>query len=144
MDRPGRVTQQIRREVTERAAGLCEYCRCPDLYGTQAFSVEHIHPRSLEGTNDPDNLALSCQGCNNHKFTRIQAPDPDTGEVVILFHPRQQKWAEHFAWADGGIRVVGTTPTGRATVELLQLNRERVVNLRRVLIVVGEHPPRDA
>ncbi len=37
--------------------------------------------------------------------------------------------------------MVGITPTGRATLEKLQLNREGVVNLRRVLRLADEHPP---
>jgi hypothetical protein len=37
--------------------------------------------------------------------------------------------------------LVGLTPTGRATVETLKLNREGLINLRRVLYVMGEHPP---
>jgi hypothetical protein len=37
--------------------------------------------------------------------------------------------------------IRGTTATGRATIDALQLNRERVVNLRGVLLVTGDHPP---
>jgi hypothetical protein len=47
----------------------------------------------------------------------------------------------HFAWTEDGTVVLGLTPTGRATVETLQLNREPLVNLRRVLVEVGEHRP---
>ena len=37
--------------------------------------------------------------------------------------------------------VVGMTPSGRATVMALQLNRPGLVNLRRILAAAGEHPP---
>lgn len=37
--------------------------------------------------------------------------------------------------------MLGLTPIGRATVIAFQLNRERVVNLRRVLYQAHEHPP---
>gem|GEM_PF-4995517 len=37
--------------------------------------------------------------------------------------------------------IIGITPIGRATVEELQLNRNGVVNLRKVLYQMGEHPP---
>jgi len=37
--------------------------------------------------------------------------------------------------------IVGRTAVGRATVEALHLNRPELLNLRRVLKVVGEHPP---
>jgi hypothetical protein len=52
-------------------------------------------------------------------------------------------WSEHFAWNEDYSRVIGLTPTGRATVETLHLNRQGVVNLRRVLFLVGMHPPEE-
>jgi len=61
-----------------------------------------------------------------------------------LYHPRRQKWTDHFAWSDDATLVIGLTPTGRATVEKLQLNRSGLVNLRRVLQAIGSHPPADA
>jgi hypothetical protein len=99
----------------------------------QPFSLEHIDPRSQEGETSLENLALSCQGCNNHKYTKTHARDPATGVLVPLFHPRRQPWSEHFAWNDGATLVIGISPTGRATVEALRLNREGLINLRRVL-----------
>lgn len=59
-----------------------------------------------------------------------------------LYHTRQQQWSDHFAWNDDDFTlIIGLTPIGRATVEVLQLNREGVVNLRRVLYAMGEHSP---
>jgi len=106
----------------------------------QAFSVEHIDPRSQEGANTIDNLALACQGCNNHKYTKTYANDPITGQQVPLFHPRRHSWQDHFAWNEDFTLIVGVTPTGRATVAALQLNRPGLVNLRRILHAAGEHP----
>ncbi len=37
--------------------------------------------------------------------------------------------------------IIGVTPIGRTTVATLHLNREGVVNLRRLLVVTGKHPP---
>jgi len=136
-----RVRGKKRQEITQRAQGRCEYCRCPEYIGTQAFSVEHILPRDKGGNSDLGNLALSCQGCNNRKHISTEAPDPLTKDLAPLFHPRQESWRDHFGWSDDFSRVLGLTPTGRATVERLQLNREEVVRFRRVLYTVGEHPP---
>jgi hypothetical protein len=86
---------------------------------------------------------LSCQGCNNHKYNRTRAPDPVSDQSVPLFHPRRQRWADHFAWSNDSTQILGLTPTGRATVEALQLNRPALVNLRRVLVEACEHPPED-
>ena|SRR5947208_1662019 len=134
---------RLRRLVAERAGWRCEYCRSPAAFAHQSFSLEHIRPRSRQGLWSPGNLALSCQGCNNHKYNRTRARDPVSGRVVPLFHPRRHRWQDHFAWSADFTQVLGLTPTGRATVEALQLNREALVNLRRVLTVVGEHPPPD-
>jgi hypothetical protein len=88
-------------------------------------------------------LAWSCQGCNNRKYTSVEALDPVSGETVPLYHPRRQRWHEHFAWNEDYTVVLGLTPTERATVEKLQLNRAGVVNLRHVLHHIGAHPPAD-
>jgi len=47
----------------------------------------------------------------------------------------------HFAWDDEYTKLTGLIPVGRATVEALRLNRNGLVNMRRVLYCVGEHPP---
>ncbi len=127
--------------VTSRAQGCCEYCISQARFSPDPFSIEHIIPRSQGGSNDLTNLALACQGCNNRKYTHVDAVDPVTGEKVPLFHPRQHQWVEHFAWNADFSLLLGLTPIGRATVERLGLNRDGVVNLRRVLHLVGEHPP---
>ena len=61
------ISSQLRRSVTERAKGCCEYCRSQEMFSTQVFSIEHILPISQSGTTTFDNLALACQGCNNNK-----------------------------------------------------------------------------
>lgn len=86
-------------------------------------------------------MALACQGCNNHKYNKTEAIDPITGEIAPLYHPRQQKWSDHFSWNEDFSLIIGITTIGRVTVETLQLNREGLVNLRRVLYMANEHPP---
>jgi hypothetical protein len=80
-------------------------------------------------------------GCNGHKAMAITAPDPVTGQDAPLFHPRTQEWSHHFRWSEDLLRLQGLTPTGRATIERLRLNRVEVMNLRRVLRDAGLHPP---
>jgi hypothetical protein len=58
-----------------------------------------------------------------------------------LFHPRQQRWSDHFTRNEGATLIIGLSPTGRATVASLHLNRPELVNLRRILAAAGEHPP---
>lgn len=136
-----RVGEALRRQVEERAGGNCEYCRSQSRYATQRFSAEHIIPRGRDGQTSLDNLALACQGCNNHKYNKVEAIDPASGQLVSLYHPRLDRWEEHFAWSDDFTLIIGLTPPGRATVAALHLNRTGVVNLRRLLYAIGEHPP---
>jgi HNH endonuclease len=132
---------EIRAQVFERAGGCCEYCQSQREFSHDDFSVEHVIPRSLGGTDDLGNLAMACQGCNNRKYTALKATDPATGAVVRLYHPRLDSWTKHFAWSADTTLIIGLTPTGRASIVRLELNRSGLVNLRRVLALAGVHPP---
>lgn len=136
-----RISGQLRRLVRERAQSYCEYCLSQEAYATQSFSVEHIIPQDGGGDSTADNLALACQGCNNFKYNKTAVSDPVSRQLVPLFHPRRHHWHEHFAWNHDCTLIIGLTPTGRATVEELCLNRAGVINLRRLLLLIGKHPP---
>ncbi len=136
-----RVSAAQRRTIASRAKNLCEYCRCPEEFSPDSFTVEHIKPRQAGGETIAENLAWSCFGCNGRKHTKTSHCDPETKLEVALFHPRQQLWSEHFSWNDDFTKVIGKTPCGRATMLALQLNRVGVVNLRRLLTSAGLHPP---
>jgi hypothetical protein len=138
------VSAHDRQQVAARAGRCCEYCQSQLAFSADSFSVEHIIPLSRGGTDDLSNLALSCQRCNNGKYNISDAIDPLTGQRAPLFHPRNDRWSDHFAWSHDFTLILGLTPTGRATVDKLQLNRTGIVNLRKVLRDVGEHPPRSA
>ncbi len=131
----------LKRVVAQRAQECCEYCYSQAQSSPTSFSLDHIVPRTRGGTDDLSNLALSCQSCNNFKFTSVEAFDSVNGELVPLFHPRQQRWSDHFTWNNDATLMIGLTATGRATIKKMQLNRPGVVNLRRVLVAFGRHPP---
>jgi hypothetical protein len=126
------------RLVHERANYCCEYCQtCQSIIG-QAMHVEHIDP---DGGDAPQNLCLSCPSCNLSKAQATFADDPETNATVSLFNPRQQVWRDHFLWIDGGLRLKGLTPTGRATISRLKMNINRVVTARSYWLKAGNHPP---
>lgn len=112
----------------------------PEDFSTDVFNIEHVVPLSQAGTSSDENLAYSCEGCNANKHYYTTGTDPETGTTVPLFHPRNNAWEEHFSWSEG---LVGLTPTGRATISLLQMNRPGLVNLRKALLAYGAHPDRD-
>ena len=132
----------LRRRVRERAGNRCEYCGIhqeQDVFFT--FPIDHIIARQHGGKTDAENLCLSCYRCNSHKGPNIASIDPDTDEMVRLFHPRLDDWADHFEWQ--GAVLSGSTAIGRATVKLLAINHPDYVMLRDVLIDEGRFPPRD-
>jgi HNH endonuclease len=135
------ITSQQKDFITQRAQGCCEYCWSQLKFSPDPFSIEHIIPLSKGGTYDLDNLALSCQGCNNRKYNHLEAYDPIDGKLAPLYHPRQQSRSKHFIWSDDFTEMIGISPSGRATIVRLQLNRKGVVNLRRVLTASDLHPP---
>ena len=134
------MNEVLRTAVAARARGRCEYCGLPADYSSAAFEVDHILPRVALGSDHLLNLAWACPSCNDHKAAATQAPDPESGLLVPLFHPRQDSWAEHFRWSQAGFSVEGITPIGRASVQRLQMNRTPSVNLRRILAAFDLHP----
>lgn len=126
--------------VFQRALGKCEYCKSPADISSQPFVLEHTTPKSKQGLTDAENLALSCQGCNNHKYNKTTGIDPITGESVDLFNPRQEIWDNNFSWSADVLEMLGKTSTGRATVNTLKLNRQELKNLRKLLSETGRHP----
>jgi hypothetical protein len=59
---------------------------------------------------------------------------------VHLFNPRRQAWTAHFDWSEDLLEIIGLTPTGRATVAKLRLNREKARIIRSLLLDFGHHP----
>jgi hypothetical protein len=137
----GTISRAFRREIAERAAGLCEYCRSPSAFAPDLFEIEHVQPRSAGGPTTLANLAWACGGCNLFKAAKTNAIDPDSGQRVSLFHPREDVWAAHFEWSNDFSRIIGKTPSGRATIAALRMNRPSLVNLRMALLSIGKHPP---
>lgn len=137
-----KVSASIRRKVETRAKKLCEYCLSPLDFSSDPFSVEHILPIAKGGTNDSENLAFACQGCNGHKSTKTEAFDAISQTTAKFYNPRKDVWSEHFVWNEDFTEIIGKTAKGRVTIKVLKLNRLRVLNLRRILILAGEHPPK--
>ena len=125
------IDSLTRARVRERAGNRCEYCHLhQDDSPLAALHVEHIVPKSHGGTDDLGNLALACIDCNLHKGTNLTGVDPQTSQLTELFHPRRQRWDEHFEWR--GIRMAGKTATGRTTIRVLHMNSEDQLALSSV------------
>ena len=142
MSRPY-ISKSLRKKIAAEAQHRCGYCHTPQSFTAMPMHVEHIIPVAAGGTSDESNLWLACPLCNGHKGVQTHGLDPVTGDLVPLFNPREQKWGEHFRWSDDGIRILGITAVGRATVIAIQLNNDHLLRARRRWVAVGWHPPDD-
>jgi hypothetical protein len=135
------VNQDLARQVRQRAQDRCEYCRLPASVYPLPFHIDHIVARQHGGLTALDNLALACLHCNRHKGPNIAGRDPATGELVRLFHPRKDKWSEHFEW--NAAELAGRTAIGRITIQVLAINDPDFLAVREALMEEGVLPAAD-
>ena len=135
------VPVEVQRAVRARCGNCCAYCRTAEELTIVVFEFEHVIPRASGGETVFDNLCLACPMCNRCKAYRTTAVDPAIGREVPLFHPQHDDWTNHFAWSEDGARIVALTPTGRATVAALRMNRPQLIRMRRMWVAMGGHPP---
>jgi len=129
------VPADLRRLVRDRARSLCEYRQVPEAATFAFHQLDYIIAEKHGGKTSEDNLALCCTVCNRRKGTDLASIDPETGEVAPLFHPRQNRWSDHFRSEES--RLVGLTPTGRTTIALLGLNHPARITERAALALSG-------
>ncbi|MEA5551416.1 HNH endonuclease signature motif containing protein [Anabaena cylindrica UHCC 0172] len=136
-----KITDSIQQQVRQRALELCEYCHASERWQYVLFTVDHVIPLSKNGKNTIDNLALACFHCNRRKSNKITGINPESGNQVELFNPRKSLWNDHFIWTADGLIIIGLTPIGKATIATLDLNRERIINIRAADKAINRHPP---
>lgn len=127
--------------VMQRAEHCCEYCKSQDKFSPVYFTIDHIVPSIEGGSHDIDNLAYACMLCNRFKWGKVLAEDPVTNTKAPIYNPRSDKWSNHFQWSENFLQIIGISPSGRATVTALQLNRKKLVLYRESMIEIGYHPP---
>jgi HNH endonuclease len=128
------------RRVADRAGHRCEYCRAPEAIFNLPFKIEHIIPVSRDGLDEESNRALACRACNLYKSNHLAGDDEVAGESVRLYHPRQDRWHEHFRVDEASGTIVGLTPIARATVSVLQMNRANQLAARQRWMLLGLYP----
>lgn len=131
------ISETLRLEVATRANFRCEYCLVHEEDMFFPYQIDHIISIKHGGANDLDNFAYACSLCNQHKGTDLGTYLPDSNRLIRLFHPRRDKWAQHFFVSNG--EILGKTRIGEATVKILGLNHPDRVMLRQVLIQTGRY-----
>ncbi|MBX7170565.1 MAG: HNH endonuclease [Pyrinomonadaceae bacterium] len=134
---PRKISPFLQLKVRKRAKYLCEYCHADEHWQFVEFTIDHILPISEGGKDSLENLALACFHCNRYKSNKRAISN------IQIFNPRQMVWNEHFIWSKDALRILPKTEIGQATIELLQFNRERVLQIRTDDLKVNRHPPQD-
>jgi hypothetical protein len=130
------IDAAARKFVRVRADNRCEYCLLRQEYSDESLHIEHIVAKQHGGSGDLGNLALACHRCNLYKGPNLTGFDFQSDHIVRLFHPRRDRWADHFM--PRGPRIEGLTDVGRATVLVLGMNHTRRLDLRAELLALGK------
>jgi hypothetical protein len=133
------ISRQRKKEVRERAGDCCEYCHFARNVAGISFHVDHVLAIKHGGSNDTDNLCFACYPCNSYKGSNIAAADLMTKRASFLFNPREHEWEKHFEIMPDA-RIVGRSPEGRTTVNVLRMNDEQRLQMRQMAIELGEYP----
>lgn len=124
------ISESLRRLVQERAKHCCEYCQIPADVTFYVHEVDHVIAVKHGGETSAENLAYACWRCNRYKGTDLGSFDPQTNQFSFLYNPRTQQWSEHLTLR--GYEIIGLTPEGRTTVQLLGFNSvERCAERKR-------------
>ena len=134
------VSAALRSKIRRKFYGACAYCRSPENLMGVIFEIDHIIPLVEGGKTHEENLCLCCPTCNRYKATHVAAIEPLTNKLYALFHPVYEKWDDHFYWNNNASILICKTATGRATIELLRINRSVLVELRKYWKELDMHP----
>ncbi len=130
------ISDTLRRQVSQRARGRCEYCRLHQDDALFTHEIDHIYAEKHGGATLEANLCLACFDCNRYKGSDLCSIDPHTQEIISLFHSRHDLWGEHFRLLDTGI-IEALTANGRVTERVLKFNRLDLVADHARLIHLG-------
>lgn len=134
-----RISDLIRRQVSERAECRCEYCLMPEKFLASIFHIDHIRSRKHGGKTVLINLAYACPHCNQNKGSDIAAFIDDENELTVrFFNPRKDVWRDHFDINEG--EILAKTKIGKATIDILDFNQPERIMLRQALISIGQYP----
>ena len=135
---PRELLEAVRQRVSVRAQSRCEYCLFPEARSAFSHQVDHIISRKHGGGSSLDNLALCCIFCNRYKGSDVAAINSRTGDAVRLFHPRADRWPDHFRIS--GAIIQPLSPEGEVTARLLRFNQAQRVAERALLQAIGYYP----
>jgi hypothetical protein len=134
------VSDATKAKIRKQAQYCCEYCKSPEEFLGIHLEIDHVVPLSKDGSDLENNLCAACRNCNGSKLDAETGIDPETEVETRFFNPRIDSWATHFMWSQDFSTIIGITPTGRATVNRLQVNRPIIVKARNRWRKAGWEP----
>lgn len=149
------VMKLLRKDFSDK----CAYCQSHLDFATGYFPVEHYRPKTAYIPNnlshktkpgywwlayDWNNLLLACQVCNLKKGSHFPLSDESQrdisnksidNETPLILNPIEDDFNEHivFVW-EVAMPQKGSVK-GAKTIELLDLNREELLNSRRDALI---------
>jgi len=61
------ISDEVKQAIRERAKYICEYCHSPERLSANWFTIDHVIPKSLGGSDRIDNLAFAYWRCNEKR-----------------------------------------------------------------------------
>lgn len=132
------MNRELEALVRERAGDRCEYCRFPQAFAELPFQFDHVIAKKHHGDTTSENLAYACIYCNRYKGPNVAGIDTKSAASTPLYHPRRDRWEEHFHW--NGPELIGLTAVGRVTIDVLRINHPDAIAVRASLIAEGVFP----
>ncbi|MCL4198052.1 MAG: HNH endonuclease [Phycisphaerales bacterium] len=82
---PQQMVKLNRKNIFARDRNQCQYCG--RTYATSELSIDHIIPKSQNGSDTWENLVCACTGCNARKGGRT----PDQASLTLVRRPVRPK-----------------------------------------------------
>ncbi|MCI4667618.1 MAG: HNH endonuclease [Bacteroidia bacterium] len=141
MSRP-RISKKDREFVKEQANFTCEYCLLHQEDAFFTFHIDHIISLKHGGSNSRENFCLACLYCNLNKGSNVGTVLPPGDRFLPLYHPRKQRWSDHFSIED--ILIKPLSEIGEATIKVLDFNHEDRLRERELLLKLGRYPSKES
>ncbi len=131
-----KIPESLRLATAKRANYCCEYCLIPNIDSYYGFQVDHIISRKHGGKTILANLANACPDCNRYKGTDLGTYLTISLILTRFFHPRLDKWNDHFETDNSGL-ISPKTDIGEATIKIFQINHPDRIIERQLLWRLG-------
>lgn len=124
---------KLKPELLKKFDNQCVYCGVK-IFEPMMAEIEHFYPKSLypDLVNNSDNLLIACRACNIIKSNKF--PIDEDGNPLLI-NPAKEKFSDHMIQLDNGY-LKGTTEQGQATIDILQLNRDSLIE-QRILAMIN-------